>query len=163
VGSVPVPSPTLTPAAAVSAPAGSPLPQPPTPAQQIVTVLAPLRSSPDGTHQVTIGLQPDGLGNVKATVTVSAEQVVVQLAADNDHARDALRQALPLLQHELAGDGSSATVLMSNEGHTARDHLSNQTAPSRPGSGADDNDDDPTATAPTVGSTARRGHVDLRL
>ena len=89
---------------------------PPTPAQQVVTVLAPLRSSLDGTHEVTIGLEPEGLGTVKATITVSAGQVVVQLGADNDQARDALRQALPLLKHELGGDGSSASVLLSGDG-----------------------------------------------
>jgi len=131
--------------------------------QQIVTVLAPLRSSVDGTHEVTIGLQPDGLGNVKATVTVNAEQVVVQLTADNDAARDALRQALPLLRHELGGDGSAATVLMSNDGRRAHDQSASPTAPGGHDSAADENDDNP-STAPTAtGMPARRGHIDLHL
>ena len=120
-------------------------------------MLAPLRSSADGTHEVTIGLQPDGLGNVKATVTVSAEQVVVQLAADNDAARDALRQALPLLRHELGGDGSAATVLMSNDGRRAHDQATTPTALSGD-TGADENDDDPSAVLVAAATRRPRPH-----
>ena len=161
-GTAPVATPTA-PASSPSAPAAAPPAPPPSPTQQIVTVLAPLRSSADGTHEVTIALQPDGLGNVKATVTVNAEQVVVQLSADNDQARDALRQALPLLRHELGGDGSAATVLMSNDGRSAPDQRANPTLSSPDGLASEENDDEPSLAAPVAGSPARHGHIDLHL
>jgi len=162
VGSAPVaPSlaaTTATPAASAGAP-----PPPPTPAQQVVTVLAPLRSSEDGTHEVTIGLEPEGLGTVKATVTVSAGQVVVQLGTDNDQARDALRQALPLLKHELSGDGSSANVLLSNEGQERRPGFARQGTAPDAASGEDAGDGDGPSPVTTTGPVARHGHIDLHL
>lgn len=157
-------SPASAPASAPSPAGPPPLPTPPpTPAQQVVTVLAPLRSSPDGTHELTIGLEPEDLGTVKATVTVSAGQVVVQLGADNDQARDALRQALPLLRNELGGDGSSATVLLSGDGRQGRQAFPH--APSSTGSGsAEDADTDQSTATATAAPAARRGHnIDLRL
>jgi len=138
--------------------AGATAPPPPTPAQQVVTVLAPLRSSPDGTHEVTIGLQPEGLGTVKATVTVSAGQVVVQLGTDNDQARDALRQALPLLKHELGGDGASTSVSLSNDNQPGRQATAQHTSTST--AGQDDDTDIVTAAAPAA---AGAGHIDLHL
>jgi flagellar hook-length control protein FliK len=124
----------------------------------------PLRSSDDGTHEVTIGLEPEGLGTVKATVTVSAGQVVVQLGTDNDAARDALRQSLPLLRHELGGDGSSANVFLSGEGaqngRAFSDHLTGD--PGRPGAG-DPEDTDATSVTPVPAAARRPGAIDLRL
>ncbi len=147
------PTPTA-PAAAAPAP-------PPTPAQQVITLLAPLRSE-DGTHEVTIGLEPEGLGTVKATVTVSAGQVVVQLGTDNDQARDALRQSLPLLEHELSGDGSSANVHLSNEGDQGRPGFTPPGTAPDGDSVTDVDDGDITSTATRV-ATASRGHIDLHL
>jgi flagellar hook-length control protein FliK len=156
-------------AAPSSATGLSPLPSPaavapPTPGQQVVTVLAPLRSTEDGSHEVTIGLEPEGLGTVKATVTVSAGQVVVQLGTDNDQARDALRQALPLLRHELGGDGASANVLLANDGHSAPDGFARPSS-SASGPTADDEPDDadPTTTATPDPVSGRPGHIDLHL
>jgi flagellar hook-length control protein FliK len=134
----------------------------PTPAQQVVTVLAPLRSSVDGTHEVTIGLEPDGLGTVKATVTVSAGQVVVRLGADNDQARDALRQALPLLKHELGGDGSSASVLLAGDGQPHRRTFTDNEGSSTDGLGNEDVDG-AVATTATRPRGAASGHIDLHL
>jgi flagellar hook-length control protein FliK len=127
-------------------------------------MLAPLRSSEDGTHQVTIGLEPEGLGTVKATVTVNGSQIVVQLGADSDQARDALRQALPLLKHELSGDGSSANVVLTNGDSDGRPTFA---GPSTSSSGPSDDDVDdgdgagPTPSAVSVPSPA--GHIDLHL
>jgi flagellar hook-length control protein FliK len=128
----------------------------------VVTVLAPLRSSLDGTHEVTIGLEPEGLGSVKATITVNAGQVVVQLGADNDQARDALRQALPLLRHELGGDGSSASVLLSGDGGDGRRAQAGDRATSNDGSDDEVDLDDPT-TAAISPPGSLRGHIDLHL
>ena len=107
---------------------------------------------------------PTASATVKATVTVNADQIVVQLTADNDQARDVLRQALPLLRHELGGDGSSATVVHLERAYgQAHDHRAGPRqrrpppAPTRPKT---------TTTRPpsraAVGSTAT-GHIDLHL
>jgi hypothetical protein len=149
--------------AAVTTPTAATVPPPPTPAQQVVTVLVPLRSSDDGTHEVTIGLEPEGLGTVKATVTVSNGQIVVQLGTDNDQARDALRQSLPLLKHELGGDGSSASVLLSNGDRDGGKALDRHLSPSDGGPDADEADDDGTTTGTAAATVARHGHIDLHL
>jgi len=123
-----------------------------------------LRTSADGTHQVTIGLEPEGMGTVKATITVSAQQVVVQLGADNDEARSALRQALPLLRHELGSDGSAATVVVSDgrqqgqqgQHPVARDAVASQLHPDEADGDSPDSD---RATSPGL----QTGHVDLHL
>lgn len=125
-------------------------------------MLAPLRSSADGTHEVTIGLQPEGLGTVKATITVSSQEIVVRLGTDNAETRDALRQALPLLKHELGGDGSSATVLLSDGDRQGRRALPGDAARTASGPGTHDGADDPTA-APIAPPVLGAGHVDLHL
>ena len=160
-GSVPAaPTVSAAPPAAPSAPGGSG-PQAPTPAQQVVTVLTPLRSSEDGTHEVTIGLEPEGLGTVKATITVNAEQVVVQFGADNDQAREALRQALPLLRHELGGDGSSATVVLS-DGRSHGQQAHSKLAGARRDAPRDEADEDPQIDRVGAG-VSQSGRVDLHL
>jgi hypothetical protein len=123
-------------------------------------------SSADGTHEVTIGLEPEGLGTVKATVTVSSGQVVVQLGTDNDQARDALRQSLPLLKHELGGDGSSANVLLSGDGQRGGSAFDRPGATAATGPGADDETDETVpdgTTTVTAAGGARHGHIDLHL
>ena len=136
--------------------------QPPSPAQQLMTVLGPLRSSEDGTHEVTIGLEPEGLGTVKATITVSAQQIVVQLGTDNAQTRDVLRLALPLLRHELGGDGSSATVLLSDERQSGREAVPGDGKSTTAESGPDDDGDD-TSDAPSLAVVSGTGHIDLHL
>jgi flagellar hook-length control protein FliK len=163
IGNASAPPPAPSPAAsgATTAANSSASPQP-TPAQQVVTVLAPLQSGLDGTHEVTIGLEPEGLGSVKATITVSAGQVVVQLGAENDQARDALRQALPLLRHELAGDGSSASVLLSGDGRDGRRAQAGDRSTSNDGSDDGPDLDDPASAAVSLPGSLR-GHIDLHL
>ncbi|HTZ10480.1 MAG TPA: flagellar hook-length control protein FliK [Acidimicrobiales bacterium] len=159
---VPAPAPAPPPAAAPPAPALTAPPAPPAP-QQVVTVLSPLRTTGDGTHEVTIALEPEGMGTVKATITVNAQQVTVQLGVDSDEARDALRQALPQLRHELGTDGSSATVLLSDgRQSSAQPHAR---PPAGGPAGADDEETDPDVPTPvtTPAATASPGLVDLHL
>jgi flagellar hook-length control protein FliK len=141
---------------------GAPAPPPPTPAQQVVTVLTPLRSSADGTHEVTIGLEPDGLGTVKATITVSSGEIMVRLGTDNAETRDALRQALPQLEHELGGDGSTATVMLSDGHHQGRRTLPESAGGRAAGSNERDRNDDP-SSAPVAKRARAAGRVDLHL
>lgn len=79
-------------------------------ANQVVAVLAPLRSGADGTHQLTIVLRPDGLGTVQATVTVSGDVVDVHLATDSALAHQALSQSMGDLRDQLQQGGGRATV-----------------------------------------------------
>jgi flagellar hook-length control protein FliK len=162
-GSVPVMAPTSSSIPAAPTAAGGAAGQPATPAQQVVTILTPVRTTEDGTHEVTIGLEPEGLGTVKATITVNAGQVVVQLGADNDQAHEALRQALPLLRHELGG-GSSATVVLSDgrsQGQRPGSHGAS-TSSGAPGTDSADTEADDARQRLTA-STARSGHIDLHL
>ncbi len=90
-------------------------PDPPAPAQQLVSVLTPFRTASDGTHQITLRLKPEGLGNVDATVTIMGRHVIVELNVENGAAKQAIAAALPELRHELGGgDGNAATVLFAN-------------------------------------------------
>ncbi|HXY28957.1 MAG TPA: flagellar hook-length control protein FliK [Acidimicrobiales bacterium] len=89
---------------------------PATPAEQLVSVLSPLRAFADGTHQLTLGLQPEGLGGVRATISVTGDHVAVQLAADDPDGREALRQLLPQLRALLSADGSSSTTVSLSHG-----------------------------------------------
>jgi flagellar hook-length control protein FliK len=100
---------------------------------------------------------------VKATVTVSTGQIVVQLGTDNDQARDALRQALPLLKSELGGDGTAANVLLSNGGQHDGRALDRHLSSSNGASEADDTDDDAPALSSTAPAPSGPGHIDLHL
>jgi flagellar hook-length control protein FliK len=91
----------------------------------VVTVVSPLRSSGEGTHQITLRLTPEDLGSVDATVTVRGGQVVVSLTADNPAAKQALAAALPQLRHELGTEGNPATVFVS-DGSTESQNGPNQ-------------------------------------
>jgi flagellar hook-length control protein FliK len=95
---------------AAPAPAGQPAPAPQLPpAAQLALRLAPLRAGPDGTHQLTILLNPEELGPVSVVATVKGDQLSVQLTGATETGRDALRAALPQLERDLR-DGGFATL-----------------------------------------------------
>lgn len=77
---------------------------------QLVTVLTPLRTGA-GAHLVTLGLQPEGLGSVQATVSVSSQQMVVSLWADSATGHAALAGSLPQLHSQLTADASHRVVV----------------------------------------------------
>ncbi len=88
---------------------------------QLVTVLAPLRAGL-GVHSVSLGLQPDGLGTVQATVSVDAQQVVVSLWAGSEAGHAALARALPELHDHLAlGAGQRVVVELASFGSAQPD------------------------------------------
>lgn len=78
--------------------------------EQLVTVLAPLHAEA-GVHTVSLGLQPDGLGTVQATVSVDAQQVVVSLWAGSESGHAALARALPELHDQLTLGGGHRVVV----------------------------------------------------
>jgi flagellar hook-length control protein FliK len=84
---------------------------------QVVSILAPLQAGADGTHEVTLGLTPDGLGSVQATVVVGPQQVVVSLWADSQTGHTALAQTLSQLNSQLSEDSNRrVTVNLANFG-----------------------------------------------
>lgn len=80
-----------------------PAPAPP-PHAQIVAVVAPLRRRPDGIYRLGLQLEPEQLGRVRVDVELGAGEVHLRLHAD-DHAAQALRDALPELRSSLQAAG----------------------------------------------------------
>jgi hypothetical protein len=92
--------------ASQSAPAAQ-APQLP-PAAQVALRLAPLRVGPDGTHQLTIHLNPEELGPISVVAQVRGDELSVRLTGTATGA-DALKAALPQLEQQLR-DGGFNTV-----------------------------------------------------
>ena len=85
------------------------------PAQQVLAVLSPILRTSDGTHRISLELQPAELGSIQATVTVSAGKVTVELHADNAATRQAIGSALPDLRHQLGSGGQQAHVFFGSD------------------------------------------------
>jgi flagellar hook-length control protein FliK len=83
-------------------------------ASQLVTVLAPIRPVPAGGHTVTIALQPEGLGAVRATMTANDDQLVVRLSTASATAEAAVRAALPELHASLTSGHQEATIVLAD-------------------------------------------------
>ncbi|GIJ48663.1 hypothetical protein Val02_55490 [Virgisporangium aliadipatigenens] len=88
---------------------GGPPPLPP--AAQIAMRLAILRTAPDGTHQMTIHLNPDELGPISVVAQVRGDELAVHLTGASDAGTEALRAALPELERELRDGGFSQLAL----------------------------------------------------
>jgi hypothetical protein len=82
-----------------------PAPAPPPPAAQLAVRLAPLRSGPDGTHSLTIHLNPEELGPISVVAQVRGDELSVHLTGATDAGRDALRAGIPQLERELRDSG----------------------------------------------------------
>jgi hypothetical protein len=85
----------------------APNPGPPqlTPAAQLALRLAPLRTGPDGTHQMTIHLNPDELGPITVVAQVKGDRLAVQLTGGTQAGREAMTAALPQLEQDLRDSG----------------------------------------------------------
>ena len=113
---------------------------------QMLTVLNPLRTSDDGSQFVTLALQPEGLGNVQATVTIVGQQISVNLWADSATGHAALSQTMSQLHSQLSdGTDRHVTVDLADFGSAQPDARQGQT----PGAG-------------TPGHTARRPRTTTR-
>jgi len=86
-----------------------PPPQPPYPsgavAQQVIQVVAPLRSAKDGDYTLSLQLHPAELGAVTVRVEVQQGVLSVHLAADHAHGHEALSQSLADLRTQLQSSG----------------------------------------------------------
>lgn len=89
----------------VSAPVGTPV------STQVLPELARLVSQGDGTHRITLHLQPAALGDVRVVLTVRAGQVHVSLAA-GDAARATLLREAPELHRMLDRLGAGQTQII---------------------------------------------------
>jgi flagellar hook-length control protein FliK len=106
---VPAPVPADHPATApVDAPEAA---APPRPAEQLVRVVAPFRAAPDGSHEVTLALRPEGLGDVQVSIVVDQGVVHVALTAAATETTAVLQQALPDLRAGLVAAGLAAGQL----------------------------------------------------
>lgn len=94
------------PAAATPAaqPVAVPVPQGSVP-QQIVQIVAPLRSAGDGNYTLSLQLHPADLGPVTVHVAVNDGVMSVQLVPDQSHGRDALTGSLSDLRNQLQAGG----------------------------------------------------------
>ena len=77
---------------------------------QVVQVVAPLRTGPDGTYSLTLQLEPQGLGRVVAHVEVAGAQVSVHLTAETAEGHSALSAGMDRLAQSLSRPGSPASV-----------------------------------------------------
>ena len=124
----PAPTPAPAPAAPVAAPAVPALQTPdevaapaaPARAQapdlvgQLSRPLHGLRSFGDGTHVITIRVNPESLGPVAVRAHVNGENMRIELVAPTEVARDAIKAILPDLRRDLSGAGGQATLDLSS-------------------------------------------------
>lgn len=128
-------------------------------------VLTPLRTGADGSQQVTMVLQPEGLGTVRATVSVLNGTVTVHLNAETPEGQQALASNLATLQHELQGDGSRASVILQSgtDGQGSNRGPADQRAGAGSPGGAVTADDTTSGAAGTRPASTAQRLVDLRL
>jgi hypothetical protein len=77
---------------------------------QVVQVIAPLRTSADGTYSLTLQLEPQGLGRVVAHLEVAGGQVSLHLSAETAEGHSALSDGMDRLAQSLSRPGSPANV-----------------------------------------------------
>ena len=136
--------------------------------EQLLTVLNPLGTSDDGSQFVTLALQPEGLGNVQATVTVAGQQVSVSLWADSASGHAALSQTMSQLHSQLSdGNDHKVTVDLADFGSAQPDGRQSQTpgaagTPGHAGTPPHDYLPDDEQAVPQVPLTGGR-RVDLQL
>lgn len=136
---------------------------------QLVTVLTPLRSAPDGTHRVGIQLRPDELGEVQIDVVVRGNEIALNVRADLPATADLLRASLAELRAQLEAAGFDAGDL--DVAHHGPDGDADLSDDRTDGPRADGPEGDRTATddiasgadVPATQSTTSAIGLDLRL
>jgi hypothetical protein len=121
------------------------------PAAQIAMKLAPLRVGPDGTHQMTIHLNPGELGPISVVAQVRGDELSVQLTGSTEAGREALKEALPELEQQLRGDGFNTLAV--NVREAARLDAARPAWAGGPGHSATDNATVGTGTTTAGGKT----------
>lgn len=108
--SMPTPAPTApanaTPVAPTSPPAAPPAM--PSPAHQLVAIVAPLRVRADGTTRLTLGLRPEHLGAVDVEVRIENGVVHLHVRAEQPATVELLRDSIDDLRGQLSQRGVAA-------------------------------------------------------
>ena len=85
-------------------------PGPPTLPEQLVPRIAALRTAADGTHRLTLRVEPESMGPVRVVAEIRGDVVRLELHGATDLARESLRSALPDLRRDLAASGLAASL-----------------------------------------------------
>jgi flagellar hook-length control protein FliK len=101
----PQPSAPPTQVAAPPAPAAPPNPVVTTPIAQVVSVVEPLRTQPDGSYRITVDLHPADLGRVQVEMKLDHGEVSLHLQAEHASTSTLLRDALHELRDRLQSTG----------------------------------------------------------
>jgi flagellar hook-length control protein FliK len=109
VGAAPA-APATVAAAAVDAASSTTAPAPPV-GSQIARHVAVLRGGPDGAQTMTLVLDPENLGPVEVSVTLSKGTVDLTLRGAHDMGRAALLDGLPDLRRDLESAGLTCSRL----------------------------------------------------
>lgn len=110
---------------------------------------------------MTVALDPEGLGTVRATVTVNGGDVTVHLTAETPEGHQALARNLADLQQQLERDGGRASVSLQSE---SGGQGSGGGASTAGGGGGGQDDDEPAEQGAVTPPGAGAGRlVDLRL
>jgi|GEM_PF-5850162 len=104
-------TPRLTSSGAVAPVDPGPVVVPPSPSEQLVSVIAPLRSRANGTYQVTLELHPRDLGKVEVELRVDHGIVNVMMRAEHTTTGSLLRDNLADLRDRLENEGVHAGQL----------------------------------------------------
>ena len=108
-------------AGAPAAPA--PAAPPPAPATQVVQLLGPVLTGPDGAYSLSLQLYPEELGAVQVEVLLRGGEIRLALHASDEAAQAALRSALPDLRADLLAGGLSASSLSVDDGRSGQSSL----------------------------------------
>jgi hypothetical protein len=98
-------------AAPVAPTAPATAPAPPVPAEQVVSVLRPLRRAADGTYELRLQLRPPELGQIELRVEMRHGVLHAALQADNPQAVEIMRNGLNELRSRLEAEGVRAGTL----------------------------------------------------
>jgi len=110
--------------------------------QQVFPEVTRLSRSGNGTHRLTITLQPEQLGEVRVTLVVRDGTVRVNLASEQ--AKDILAQAAPELRRLLEQSGATdARIVVRDAGQTLADSTTADAADRRHADHAGDTRDEP--------------------
>lgn len=108
------------PASAPTPTAASPAPHTPPMADQLMRGITPMLRGTDGSHHVTLHLNPAHLGRVDVTLELRGGEVAVVMRALDSQARELLRNGADDLRAQLAGMGLQASSIDVDAGSSDR-------------------------------------------
>jgi flagellar hook-length control protein FliK len=155
-------APAVAPVAVTATAAAAPVAAPPA-AEQIVSVLRPLRTSPDGSYRIRLELRPPELGRIELRVEMRDGVLSASLHTDNEGAAQTLHNALGDLRLRLEAGGVRAGELSVDSGR-AGDRQGNARNDATPRNGEPFADgSDPTIVLPDASSATTDTALDVRL